>query len=643
MNAQFFLFYAIYIFGLSVSAPVRAEVGRLAYVGSGFVIGSVLVVAGSMLLSVVGMYSANTLLFVGGLSFLYSGYVLFRQRWREHIYANLTELVLPGLVILIVVQYNFAILSYDSFKMLQMGQQIAARSGIDDTNGVLLASWGIFLPLLQGYARFMHVDLLYACVPTFFLFGWLFVAGLFSKTLKLTYGVNQSNLLSFIPIAVLATSYFFLFETFFLHNSMLSSIFLCAALLLFVWLHESAWSSPALRAVLFCLVAGFTMQRTESPLVVLLFLTLWLSLCRDDRHYRYLKAFSHGYTLFVVIWHTYVYLSIGSGSDILTPTRIVILTVPHVVFSLFVSWCQDSVPLRHLATVSHQVLLLLLLGALAVLIDAQPDHMLQSISSLAGNMLHSGAWAEGWTIALFLLVLPSVGPRHAVERVYNYFPLLFILLIICFSSERVPYRLGWGDSGNRMLTHVMPLIYMGGMIKLVKIWRAANTALTVRMWFAIAGTTLALIGTTYLSQLRYNLLEDATISATVPFHEVLTLESVIVDQASNNYAAGESYGECEVTFRLPTLETPRVLEWVDYTADTGLKDYAWAVSHNGEHWQTMFDSRTPNNWPWRREIDGTDRRYVMSARPLLRFIKLIFREGAGQDRVLVRKIALYNK
>jgi len=54
-------------------------------------------------------------------------------------------------------------------------------------------------------------------------------------------------------------------------------------------------------------------------------------------------------------------------------------------------------------------------------------------------------------------VVSQAGPRFPQEDLFLYGVILFFALLLAIVYFRVPYHTGWGDSANRMVTHILPL------------------------------------------------------------------------------------------------------------------------------------------------------------------------------------------
>jgi len=110
----------------------------------------------------------------------------------------------------------------------------------------------------------------------------------------------------------------------------------------------------------------------------------------------------------------------------------------------------------------------LLLLVLVFMVFQKPEHMMDSITAIIKNMIESGRWGITWIIFILLLVFSLTQPRVPKEELFFYFISSFFSLLLAISYFRAPFRLGWGDSANRMLTHILPIIILYVLMKTTK-------------------------------------------------------------------------------------------------------------------------------------------------------------------------------
>jgi len=82
------------------------------------------------------------------------------------------------------------------------------------------------------------------------------------------------------------------------------------------------------------------------------------------------------------------------------------------------------------------------------------------------------AFNEELLIGKVLYAIPSFMDVTIViddvdERVYYVGTLSFFGLILILGTMRIPYRVGWGDSANRMMLYILPIIFFYFLLKIL--------------------------------------------------------------------------------------------------------------------------------------------------------------------------------
>jgi hypothetical protein len=92
--------------------------------------------------------------------------------------------------------------------------------------------------------------------------------------------------------------------------------------------------------------------------------------------------------------------------------------------------------------------------ALRVLRDFESFNL--AVSAMASNLAYEGWWSTFWWVTPILFALAVVVVRIPLQRTFAYPLATWPLAILLFSYLREfdGYRLGAGDSGNRMMMHV---------------------------------------------------------------------------------------------------------------------------------------------------------------------------------------------
>jgi hypothetical protein len=86
--------------------------------------------------------------------------------------------------------------------------------------------------------------------------------------------------------------------------------------------------------------------------------------------------------------------------------------------------------------------------------------MMEAASAMFENAVRSGQWGATLIGLPALVVIAAFALRVRFPTLW-YVPVFgFVPLIYVMAYFRKPYRVGWGDSANRMMTHILLLAVM---------------------------------------------------------------------------------------------------------------------------------------------------------------------------------------
>jgi hypothetical protein len=88
-----------------------------------------------------------------------------------------------------------------------------------------------------------------------------------------------------------------------------------------------------------------------------------------------------------------------------------------------------------------------------------PDVFATSAAAILSNMMTAGVWGPLWWL-LIPAIICSVAFGPTLQRESAWFLIVigfFAIVLILGGAREFPFRLGFGDSANRMLTHIVPL------------------------------------------------------------------------------------------------------------------------------------------------------------------------------------------
>lgn len=467
MMDQVLFLFGLYLFGLYFGLLFKRQL-PLALIGaSGFLWGALFWVMGGVVLSIAPLpYSPVSVLIL----FLILGIGLGILHLRDKTW-HLTRPELTGLlpfaigfllVLLLANQYNFSYVSSDSIEQLITARRIAAE-GL--SRGVIeaLSLRGVYLSQLQSASAFLGADYLAAAQPAFaftfalvfFTLSWKVISHLLS---------NQRLLLALTVLTSLAlfSTYFILFQAFYIHNSLISAVYLFTGVSCF-WLAvregEDSWMVLGMLALL-----GFSLARTEAPIFALIFLLLLLSTDRIPYRTRLISVLPA--LFFIASWYVFLLTQMGTGTKILNPEKTLVIIAALVACGILVLLSELKWVKRFLLPYLPQIMLGILLLVLLVMAFYKPEHIKGSLYVSLLNTLRYGRWGLTWLVFSQLLLLVSIlGPRLPGERFFFFGIPTFLCLLLAMVYFRNPYRIGWYDSANRMLTHILPIVVLYVLMK----------------------------------------------------------------------------------------------------------------------------------------------------------------------------------
>jgi hypothetical protein len=365
------------------------------------------------------------------------------------------------IVVSVASRYNYSIASYDSVAQIMLGRDIA-NHGFTELTTNDLASWGVFLPLLQSASVFLGDGYMYAAQPAFaftLLITFLYLSQRVAR--QSFYGIYAATAISLLATLTLASTYFMVFQVFYIHNGLIAATYLFVAITTF-WLalseRNNIWLIFAMLALL-----GFSISRTEAPLFALIFLSLLIS--SGQIPYRIRLTATLPYLIILVLWYLSLLRVMGGGTDILDPTKALAIVGLLIAFGVLVGLSYYRWVEFYLLPALPMIMLGVFLVGLVLLFILKPMDMQTNLTAILMNMFDSGRWGITWHILLGLLVLGTIQPRFNNEKLFFYGIPLFFALLLALGFMRLPYRLGWGDSANRIITHIMPIILLYTVIK----------------------------------------------------------------------------------------------------------------------------------------------------------------------------------
>ena len=464
--SQVLFLTGLYGFGVCFGLLFRRKIPFVFIVITGYLWGALIWVVGGTLLQILKIpYTAASMAFLFGFLVLGISVVHVRNKtWKlsrqESIYLLPFTLCFI-LVMVLASHYNYSIASPDSIVMISTGRRFAFE-GFSPAIIEELSLRGIFLPQLQSASVFMGDDYLYAAQPAFsFTFSLAFFYITQRILSQLGLSKRQALVYTLLSTLILFTTYFIAFQFFYIHTNLISAAYLFVAIAGF-WLALiegiEDWMIFGILAL-----AGFSLARTEAPLFALLFLVLVISAGRVS--YRIRLRTILPYLGCLVFWYLYLYWRMEEGTYILNPERTLLVIGSLAALAVLVLLSEVKAIKRYLLPHLPRIMLAALALLLALMVFQKPDHFRISIYSNIFNMLETGEWGLTWLVFAFLFFVSLTGPRLPGEDLLLYGIASFFATLLAIVYFRVPYHTSWGDSANRMFTHILPIVVLYVLMK----------------------------------------------------------------------------------------------------------------------------------------------------------------------------------
>lgn len=553
---------------------------------------------------------------------------------------------LMGVLSYVISFARVSIVSYDSITQIVMGKSLV-QYGINAGTVDFMTSWGVLLPLMQGSAVLFNVEYLSSLQSIWALtLVVVLVAIIYSERSALESNLLRCHLAATGTTVLLASTYFFVFQSTYIHNSLPSAVFLLVAIHA-LWRLIVTQNKNWIVFALFGLV-GFSLCRTEAPLFGAALIFIAFAVEGRNLPRRISCAVLLPYMLFVIGWYAFLYTNIGSSSDILSPGKVLIL-IFSIVGATFSVWLFRS---PRLNTIAHHLPLLVVVVLVAAVLTTfifKFEHSFESTSAIFFNLGFEGRWGATWWVIAISAVVAILMPRFKGENLFILFSLSFIAIVIVLGIMRVPYRLGWGDSANRMFTHLLPILLAYLALKFSVESRISVPNGSRGALFAGVGLVCAAIGfSVFIWNSRSDAAQNALVLKAEDFcppdsggaHDFkIALRAV----ADDMYAAACSTGQREIIIDLQRPVNARFIEMVAYSKEQLPVDFAFDVSVDLSTWSSAFDTREVGSIEAFLSRQDTLIRVPIDVETRFRYVRFVFRESLGQNRLLLKRFAVITK
>jgi len=362
---------------------------------------------------------------------------------------------------------NYASTSNDSHRYLQLGEGLALTGFIVDERFVtthLLTSRSPFYSMFHALSRPFGIDYLWIFLPAY---SGLFVISFFwlTKTIARNFVSSAWSawLIATLSALLIFSSSFMVFNFFYINNHMFTGVHFTLFFLL-GWLAIYNKSEKiAVLAVLLLLPTA--LMRFENMLFILSFSFLLASFVRSSQYTRHILMLSGAGVLFVSLAY-FVALPASTDGRFIGSNQMLVMAflgIISIVFGLFITYFERLWELW--SDYKSYVPLVMILFAILIVVRSFIFHFETagvSIPIVLYNMLDTNIWNHFWYLIIFMFIFFLVLPDKK-SYPYQLFFIAGIGIFMLFTIELAhlrdsPYRMGAGDSANRMMVHIVPVI-----------------------------------------------------------------------------------------------------------------------------------------------------------------------------------------
>jgi len=357
--------------------------------------------------------------------------------------------------------FNFSNVTGDGLYMIQMGREVILH-GADSWGMASPASYGVFIPFMQSASVYLDLDYLYALQPTLgimFIFSFLYLNfHLFSYFIS---SKRHAIGISLLATIALVSTYFIFFQLFYIHTNFPSAIFLyftvCA-----LWLSHkelnNIWMVFAILAL-----TGFSLSRTENILFALIVLAIFVSSGQRSRPIQPLIYLP--FLIFFILWNLRITNMPSSYLDVLNKKINYAIVFMLIAFGVLILLSNQDWIKKNVIMKLDQIIWIVFGMSLILMFLIKPEQMITGLINLFTNLFSTGGWGFTWFFLIGLIIITWFQSSIHGDSIFISVILLYFIFVMLMMFFRSPYRIGWGDSANRMMTTIVPITFTYFILK----------------------------------------------------------------------------------------------------------------------------------------------------------------------------------
>ncbi|MFP3881973.1 MAG: hypothetical protein ACLFRT_14775 [Actinomycetota bacterium] len=468
MIAELAIAGVLAVTGLALLVALRGDFGG-AVPWMAFPIGvAVYLLAALSLLVIAGTFDPKTGLVVTG-AVGAGGLVisLSRRNWNtKTLLAALAVLGVTAVTVLVARTVHLTRLTPDSLRYLLFAGEMQLPDAFNEIHPPDLVNRQMGLPSLHAMSSLTDRRYLASIGPLFGVSGFGFFIWLCWRA---TVDLIRSRRWILVGTAVLflLSSNRLVYDAFYINTHIEVALYLLVTIAgswIAVTERDWRWAVPAGIAL------GATLLfRPEAPIVATIVL---VAVAASDAGWQVRLAMTAPTVLVAALWYGVVLWQNAPGGDAISPTAPVFGSLVAVFVAALVVTAGGSkrlwVMVRHMDRVMLAVMLVALAGFAAANLDVFTASVEASFQNIA---LSQGAWLFTWSIGVVLLAVALVVHQVPSSRLWTTpilgFAILWWLLPIIREGA---WRVGTGDSGNRILAHMLAVVVVFLVLAAIPSW-----------------------------------------------------------------------------------------------------------------------------------------------------------------------------
>jgi len=375
---------------------------------------------------------------------------------------------------------NFSFLTNDSWQLITGGNLVTSSAGIPNK---YVSIYGVLQYIFMSSGKIFGFDYLYVLSPLMMMSIALilfesFFSSLKNKNVHFNERIGYSLMILLIPL-----SGFLILIGWVYVSSNISTAFFSFLGFFGIWKRletgEKFWT---VFSALMVLSVG--LLRVEGSLFILINILIFNSL--SEVQYKEKLAYSYAVLGPMFIWIVKLVVRLMNynyplGNDFITSDNLLIILAIYLLFLLYVSFFQRKLPQKLVQNTPLLMLYVLTIGWTYILFTIgmqQKGYMLiiNRYGFFLINILKNGYWGLTWLALGILFIFALFLKRIKYESVFLNYIVSFALLYNIINVFRNGWRMGWGDTGNRTLFHVLFIVCLYVGLKFLNIFFSKRDA-----------------------------------------------------------------------------------------------------------------------------------------------------------------------